>query len=203
MATTVGEAFDLFIKDSVNLDSGIVFQAKKIRDELLEEIHQFDRDGEFFKLWSEFDVHFGSFSRKTKCRPLDDLDLMIGISAEGNTYNGDSDWDDISMNPSNSSAFQQKCKHEDGTLSSNMVLGKFKERIKEVNDLRSVEVKKNQQAIVVNFKTSDWSFDIVPCFHTKKDSDGRDYYLIPNGSGKWMKTDPIIDRRRVDELEEK
>lgn len=86
MVKTVLESFDEFMSNCVNLDKEVVAAARKSRDNLLENISEFV-DEDFFKLCSDYNVHFGSFARKTKCRELDDIDLMIGISAEGALYN--------------------------------------------------------------------------------------------------------------------
>jgi hypothetical protein len=52
-------------------------------------------------------------------------------------------------------------------------------------------------------RSKEWSFDIVPCYHTVQESDGRSYYLIPNGSGNWQKTDPTIDRDKIKTVNER
>ena len=43
-------------------------------------------------------------------------------------------------------------------------------------------------------------FDIVPCFFTKEDDYNRTYYIIPDGSGNWKKTDPRIDSERITKI---
>jgi len=52
-------------------------------------------------------------------------------------------------------------------------------------------------------KSYDWKFDIVPCFYTAPESDGRQFYLIPNGQGRWKKTNPLIDQENVTTLNQK
>lgn len=59
------------------------------------------------------------------------------------------------------------------------------------------EIRRNGEAIILNLKSKEWSFDIVPCFHTVEESDGRSYYLIPNGNGNWKKTAPDKDKGHV------
>ena len=41
-------------------------------------------------------------------------------------------------------------------------------------------------------------FDIVPCFYTDTG-----FYLIPDGSGNWKKTDPRIDNERITDINQK
>jgi hypothetical protein len=55
--------------------------------------------------------------------------------------------------------------------------------------------KRNGEAATLKLSSYDWNFDIVPCFMTDTN-----YYLIPNGSGHWKKTDPRIDRDRLQRI---
>lgn len=201
MSLSVDDAFKKFLIDVVNLDKNVSDEAKENRTELVS-VLDLEKDDSFFKPYKNFNYFFGSFSRKTKCRPLDDLDIMFGLSTEGNTYIAYS-WNDIRIDPSTESPAQQECKDMYGNLDSNKVLGKIKKKLKEICDLRVNDVIKNGEAITVNYKSKEWSFDIVPCFFTKPESDGRTYYLIPNGTGAWKKTDPRIDNERVKGLVEK
>lgn len=197
MATTVNGAFSEFMKEIVNLDVDVVSSANKSRDNLLDNIGEFDDKEGFFDLYKPFNVHFGSFARKTKCRELDDIDLMIGISANGATYNQDDPWDNVRITASTENQAQRECARTDGTLNSTQVINKFKKKLEKVREYTKSEVNKRGEAVVLNLKSKDWAFDIVPCFHTVVESDGRAYYLIPNGSGNWKKTDPTMDKEHV------
>lgn len=198
MAMTVDEAFKEFMDEVVNLDPDVVTQARKSRDNLLENIDDLNQD-DFFRLHKEFNVGFGSFSRRTKCRELNDIDLMIGIAADGATYSENGSWDNIVMTASRINKTQQECCNEDGTLNSTKVLNKFKAKLRELADYSRSDIHRNGEAVTLDLKSKVWSFDIVPCFHTTKESDGRNYYLIPNANGKWKKTDPTWDARYVDD----
>ena len=197
MATTVNNAFDEFMKDIVNLDSDVVSKARESRDNLLENIAEFDGEDGFFDLYEGYNVHFGSFARKTKCRELDDIDLMIGIAANGATYNSSDPWDDVHITASTTNQAQKDCTREDGTLNSTQVINKFKSKLKHVREYSRSDIHKSGEAVVLNLTSKDWSFDIVPCFHTVTESNGRSYYLIPNGKGNWKKTDPLKDKEHV------
>ena len=197
MATTVNNAFSEFMTDSVNLDKDVVTKARDSRDNLLSNISEFGNSDGFFDLCQNFNVHFGSFSRKTKCRELDDIDLMIGISANGATYNSSDPWDDVHITPSITDSAQRACLNSDGTLNSTKVINKFKNKLVEVREYSRSDIHKSGEAVVLNLTSKVWSFDIVPCFHTVVESNGRSYYLIPNGKGNWKKTDPSKDRDHV------
>lgn len=197
MATTVNNAFDEFMKDIVNLDPKIVSTARVSRDHLLDNIAEFDDKDGFFDLCDSFNVHFGSFARKTKCRELDDIDLMIGIAANDATYNSSDPWNDVKITASTTNCAQKDCTRYDGTLNSTQVSNKFKGKLESVREYSHSEIRRNGEAIILNLKSKDWSFDIVPCFHTVVESNGRDYYLIPNGNGNWKKTAPDKDKEHV------
>lgn len=199
MAKTVDEAFNEFMSTHINLASSVNQQAKNDINGLYFQIEN-QKEKDFFVLYKDINMYFGSFARKTKCQSLNDVDVMLGLSAEGNSYCENS-WDDIIMYPSEASRAQQACKDEYGYLNSNMLLGKVKSLLNNLSDLRSCEIKKNQEAIVFNIKKRDWSFDIVPCFYTQPQPDGRQYYLIPNGEGRWKKTDPRIDKKHMIDLD--
>lgn len=153
MSYTVNTAFDKFIKEVVNLDPTIVSEARSSRDNLLENIKEFDEKNGFFKLYSEKDVHFGSFSRKTKCRELDDIDLMVCISAEGATYNQFNSWNDIKIMASSTSVAQKDCTRDDGTLNSTQVANKFKNELKNVREYARSDVRRNGEAVVLNLRS--------------------------------------------------
>ena len=163
----------------------------------MENIAEFDNEDGFFDLYEGYNVHFGSFARKTKCRELDDIDLMIGIAANGATYNSSDTWDDVHITASTTNQAQKDCTREDGTLNSTQVINKFKSKLKHVREYSRSDIHKSGEAVVLNLTSKDWSFDIVPCFHTVTESDGRSYYLIPNGKGNWKKTDPLKDKEYV------
>lgn len=197
MATTVNNAFSEFMRDTVNLDPDVVSKARSSRDNLLDNIAEFSQEDGFFTLYDGFNEHFGSFARKTKCRELDDIDLMIGISANGATYNNYDPWDNVRMTGDADDAAQADCMRDDGTLNSTQVINKFKKMLEGVREYARSDVNRKGEAVVLNLKSKDWSFDIVPCFRTVTESDGRDYYLIPNGKGNWKKTDPRKDKEHV------
>ena len=199
MARTVEDAFNSFLRDSVNLDPEVVAEARDSRDNLLENIAELGDDPTFFTLHSNFNIQFGSFARGTKLRPLDDIDLMIGLSACGATYCGNM-WNNIQIKPSSSNEVLIDHTNDDGTLNSIRLLNTFKTRLEHLRDYCCSDIRRNQEAIVLNLTSKDWSFDIVPCFFTKPENNGRTYFLIPNGTGNWKKTDPRLDRQYVDDV---
>ena len=83
MATTVNNAFAEFMKEKVNLDQEKNKIARSSRDNLIDNIKGFSGDSDFFVVYTDKILRFGSFERRTKIRPIDDIDLMLCLSGEG------------------------------------------------------------------------------------------------------------------------
>jgi hypothetical protein len=201
MPKTVNGAFDEFLKETVNLDKDETTTARSSRNWLLEQITLFGSDTTFPKLWQEYNIHFGSFARRTKIRPLDDIDLMIGLSAQGATYTKYTDRIEIIVNPETN--LKSFCKNDSNILNSIKVINKFVSKLSGVSQYKNAEIKRNQEAVTLNLKSYDWTFDIVPCFFTSTEIYNRTYYLIPDGKGNWKKTDPRMDRDRTQTINQK
>lgn len=195
MATTVNGAFETFLKDKVNLDKDETNKARSSRDWLIAQIGLFQSDETFPKSYSEKDIHYGSFARRTKIRPLDDIDLMICLSGQGGHYNEYSDRIEITVNPQ--SNLKSYCNDYTDILNSRKVLNKFVTKLANIPQYSNAEIKRNLEAATLNLKSYDWVFDIVPCFFTAPDGLGKTYYLIPDGNGNWKKTDPRIDKEKA------
>jgi len=203
MATSVTAAFDEFLRDKVNLDSNKVSTARSSRKSLIDEIHKLpSKDSSFPDLYSDKDINFGSFERKTKKIPLDDIDMMICLNANGGTYYEYSDRIEITVNP-NTKNLKALCNLSTDTLNSIKVVNKFVSGLSKVPMYKKAEINRRQEAAVLNLTSYDWSYDIVPCFFTNENILGKSYYLIPDGSGNWKKTDPRIDRKRTSDINQK
>lgn len=197
MANTVNNVFAEFMKNIVNLDPNVTSTARKSRDNLIGNINGFSGSDDFFSVYQDKNLKFGSFARRTKIRELDDIDLMICLSAEGTrTYTETADCIYINGNDSDKGNGLLFC----GTnyLNSTKVINRFISKLADLNDYSKAEMHKNQEAATLKMKSYTWNFDIVPCFYAKEN-----FYLIPDGSGNWKKTDPRIDNDRTTELNQK
>lgn len=194
MPTTVTAAFNAFQRDTVNLDPTRTKTARTSRDWLVGKINTFS---DFFPLYTDKHIHFGSFARRTKIRPLDDIDIMIALMGQGCTYSEDA-WGKVTINvPDDCEAYKNYKHTTSNTLNSVRVVNEFVRKLSEIDQYKSATINRNQEAAVLNLKSYDWAFDIVPCFFTTEDGLGRTFYIIPDGSGNWKKTDPRKDRDRV------
>lgn len=197
MPSTVNAAFSAFMKDAVNLTPETTAGARKSRDWLLTQVHRFPtKDDDFPLLYSEKDIAFGSFQRRTKIRELDDVDLIICLSATGGTYL-EFGTAPITITVPDASRLKQYCNAGTNTLNSRKIVNRLVKAVAGVPQYSSAAVNRRGEAAVLKLTSYTWNFDLVPGFFTSPDLYGRTYYLIPDGSGDWKKTDPRIDAERV------
>lgn len=197
MTTYTQVSMRAFIKEHISLDADITKKARNSRDFLYEQLKALpDKAENFPRLYPNKEIYnYGSFSRKTKIRRLDDIDFMLIFSADGATY-GTID-NTIKISVPNSANNLYKLLDDNGHLSSRKVANKIKNNISKVAQYQKAEIRSSQEAVILNLSSYDWSFDIIPAFMTSEEYDGRSYYLIPDGNGHWKKTDPRIDQTRV------
>jgi len=200
MASTVIAAFDEFMRDKINLSSAESDLAKKSRDWLMDRIHEFpNKYSTFPALNNGKDIFFGSFERKTKKRPLDDIDIMVCMDAQTATYTQLGDTVYIETRNENSPLYNLR--HDDNyNINSRRVINKFVSVLTNVAQYDKAGISRRGEAATLNLKTYPWTFDIVPCFHTAVDENGRQFYIIPDGNGNWQRTDPRIDRAKVQRI---
>lgn len=196
MASTVNMAFEEFLEKSVRLDSGQADKARTSRDNLISNLTDFSSDKDFFTLFPDFHLKFGSFARRTKIRPLDDIDLMICISAEGRTYTRDGD--NFYVHGVDSDDSNGLLTVDTNHLNSTKVINRIIKKLDSLNDYSKAEMHKNHEAATLQLKSYIWNFDIVPCWHMDIDK-----FLIPDGSGNWKLTDPRIDGQRIKSINQK
>lgn len=197
MATTVNNAFDTFMKEKVRLDNDRNTVAKSSKSNLVTEIEKFPNDGKFLDYHPDYtSIDFGSFSRKTKIRPLDDIDLMIVLHAQGNWRESFEGGYKIRVRPE-ASKQMELCNPGTDVLNSIKVVNKFKEYLAKVPSYKKADIKRNQEAVTLELNSYEWVYDIVPCFETALENLDRTFFLIPDGNGNWKPTDPRIDKNRT------
>ncbi|MAZ27103.1 MAG: nucleotidyltransferase [Cytophagaceae bacterium] len=197
MATTVNNAFSTFMKDIIRLDSNRNDLAKKSKNNLVTEIEKFPNDGKFLEYYTDYmSIDYGSFSRKTKIRPLDDIDLMIVLHAQGNWREPIENGYRIRVRPEASKQIAL-CNNGTDVLNSIKVINKFKDYLSNIHSYKKADIKRNQEAVTLELNSYEWVYDIVPCFITASDNFGKTFFLIPDGKGNWKATDPRIDKNRT------
>ncbi len=186
---TVSSSFQAFNSKFVNIDKDRYQTALRSRDNLMDNIQTLADNYNIGLTYPEKNYKFGSFARKTKILPLDDIDLMICFSGKGAHYEIKENLIEIHVDYCNSSLYQYT---QNGILNSRKMIENIKLNLINLKDYRKAEIHRNQEAVTLELKSYDWNFDIVPCFFTVDD-----FYLIPDGQGNWKKTDPRKDQNRI------
>jgi len=199
MGKTVAGALNEFMQNFVNLNPSRMKIAKTSMENLFENISS--PDDVFFDVYVEKNIQFGSFARKTKIQPIDDIDIMICLKADGSTYSDNNGVIEITVNNYNS--VQNNCCFNENQLNSTKVINQFIKKLKTFSDYKKAELHKKGESATLQLASYEWNFDIVPCFFTVPENNGRTYYIIPDGNGYWKKTDPRIDRDIIFDLDKR
>lgn len=197
MPRTLAAAFSRYQSEIVDLPPEDSDGARTSRDYLIEQIISVANGVDDFPALYDGGWHlpFGSFARKTKTQPLDDVDIMpilhgcsgTQIWRTGYTYSVRIYNDQLPL----------WGYADGGFVNSTKVLNKFRSELTEIPNYSSTEINKRGEAVVVNLLSYDWSFDVVPAFAVSDGAEGISHFLIPDGSGQWKKTDPRRDQDRI------
>ncbi|QMT19160.1 nucleotidyltransferase (plasmid) [Planococcus maritimus] len=198
MAKNIYTTLKEFSKNKVDLDPTRLETARSSRDWLVTKIENFENNDVFFPhiYKNENNVQMGSFARRTKIRPLDDIDFLVVFTGNGGHYNNNYNGE-ITISIPETASRLKRLTNDDSTLNSIKLLNKLKSFLSNIPQYSGADIKRNQEAITLKLNSYDWNFDIVPAFITAPDNFERTYYLIPDGNGKWKKTDPRIDAKRA------
>ena len=168
-----------------------IMKVSKAKDVLINNIKSYSSDGDFPQLIETRII--GSYRRKTKINPLNDVDIVLTF---GKGYYKGNNWhiiDDCSY------SFSSIDYDDEQNVSSVRLLNKLKEKLSATYS-RS-EILRNNEVVNVYLSSYDVGFDLIPAFYYRD----VDYFLIPKGSNstKWKKTNPIKDELILDEINNK
>ncbi|MGI0488512.1 hypothetical protein ACN4EK_24135 [Pantanalinema rosaneae CENA516] len=201
MVYTVWSAFNQFRQNTVDLDPNAVKVARSSRDHLFEQIERLAQNNVGFpKLQGSF-LPFGSFARRAKTRPLNDIDLLILL--KGNGLEVQQAWSSLytyRLKLVNSKAPLAFFVDEYGYINSTRILNSFKSNLSLVSSYQKAELKRSMQAVVLNLKSYSWVYDIVPAVPVEGYDGKISYFLIPDGAGNWIRTDPRTDSKNITEV---
>jgi hypothetical protein len=209
MAKTVSGAFAEFRRNCVDLDAGEVSAARRSRDYLQQQIASLTaRYGAFPRLDpnSSPSVASGSFARRTKIRPLDDIDFFVVLERRG-IRQRQSWWDQwrYYLTPKHAEpTVLAELTNKDGHISSTRVLNLLKSALAAAPNYASADIHRNGEAVSLKLSSYPWVFDIVPAVPHVNWWTGRvDWFLMPNGKGDWMRADPRRDAARATEANQR
>lgn len=194
MATTVSAAFSRFSLDTVDLPASVTRSARSRRDYLTGSLSRLAKSDADFSFLTGTVVPYGSFARRTKIQPLDDIDLLMILSDRG-----------IRESVTRTTPITHRVKVEGAKaplapfadeashVNSVLVLNRMKKALGSLHHYKLATVKRNHQALTLSLTSHDWVFDLVPAVPVKTPRGKTKHFLIPNGSGQWMRTDPRKD----------
>ena len=168
MPRTVNACFTQLNTNIVNLDSKVRNIALSSRDNLITSLHTLSDKGLIPPSYPERDMYIGSFARKTKIRPLDDIDLMICFNGQGGHY------EIVQINQiykiiiPDRTTILSELRNEDNSLNSRSLLCLIRDNLSELHDFRMADIHYNKEACTLQLKSYTWNFDIVPCFYTRQ-----------------------------------
>lgn len=198
MAIAVGGAFDSFRRQFIDLDPLLTVRARSSRDFLYEQSSLLTLRDKDYPPVTDY-LAYGSFARRTKIRPIDDIDSLFIL-------NGRDTIAQISL--TNPYSFNLKLNtfncplasfnDGNGMVSSTKILNQLKKSLSTVKQYEKSELKRNQEAVVLNLTSYTWVFDVVPAVPIQDPlTKVILYYLIPNGIGGWIATNPKRDTENV------
>jgi len=167
-------------------------------------------DSGFPRILSYVDNDFigGSFARYTKIWPLDDIDLYFPIDGSQLSYNINGLRAPYTLMTDNPSATQPLIKDQRWLsgpyIASDLVLDGFLQALKISYPSSTIREDKHAVCLRTTIDAASEStvigFDIVPCFALLPDVGKQRIYLIPDGNGGWLRTNPRIDSEICSEL---
>ena len=83
-----------------------------------------------------------------------------------------------------------------GYVNSTKILKRIKSSLSAIPNYSKADIHRNMQAVTLQLKSYVWNFDIVPAVPIG-DGTATIYYLIPDGHGEWIRTDPRIDQANI------
>lgn len=199
MSFTVGGAFQSFRDGCVDLLPMHSRRARSSRNWLSMQLIALNKKDRNFPKLNNQTLHFGSFARKTKIHPLDDIDMMLLLVGTGTRLyrHQESSLDDYWLEIESPFAPLAKFPDSHGFVNSTKILNAIRSKISAISLYEKAEIKRTGEAVTLNLKSYPWIFDIVPAVPIVDEINRVLYYAIPNGRGDWKLTDPRIDQRIV------
>jgi hypothetical protein len=198
-AKTVITAFKYFRTYTVDLPPVVTQKGRSSQTFLVKQIKKLAKLYPNFPQLKGNYIPFGSFSRNVKIYPLNDIDLLILLNGA-----------DITITPTfhrSSTVYTLTLKNPQsplapfadvqGRVNSTKILNRIKTYLPHIPHYQKAATNKRMQAVTFKLKSHPWTFDIVPAVPAYGYGDRITHYLIPDGRGNWMPTNPKIDAKNV------
>ncbi len=206
-AKTVKTAFKKFQTKIVDLERATTKRGLASRSYLFKQIKGLaTKYSDFPKLKGGY-ISFGSFARRTKTRPLDDIDLMALLDGKGirveMSYRQKASGYGVNMTPvchvilTDPLSPLQSFVDDKGFINSIKILNRIKAHLAHIDRYKKAEKNRRMQAVTLKLKTLPWNFDIVPAIPVHDYQNKVTHFLIPDGQGNWIRTNPKIDAKSL------
>lgn len=149
----------------------------------------------------------GSYIRRTKISPIDDLDIIFHLKGMWDTF---CEWNSSNLNKCrlilkdesyNDHILKNYVTIENNKyyISPNKILNKIKATIKERYP-QTTDIAKNWECITTYFPSYDLTIDCMPYTWVSQ----QDYILIPTSGNDlyWKKSNPEMDKEKINELDD-
>ncbi|MEG3909626.1 hypothetical protein QT979_17425 [Microcoleus sp. w2-18bC1] len=204
MPLTVGGAFDQFRRDVVDLDPENTKKARASRDNLFTQIKILAKNNsDFPELKSDTPfINFGSFARRTKIKPLDDIDFLVILNGSKRvaekvslfrTHKLQFIRPSIALMGTRPSMALEQFLDDNDYINSTILLNRIKCHLSSVKNYEKAEIRRRGEVVTLKLNSYSWNYDIVPAIPMLNNYGGTAYFLIPDGKGNWKPTDPRID----------
>ena len=206
-ARSINGAFQTFLSNEISIPKWTRSLASESQIHLREFlVDESKKDITFPRILQSEDCDFigGSFARHTKVKPLDDIDIYFPLDGYNLQVVKDGIIQPIKVISDNVLDNNPILNPEwmvGNYVSSYNIINGFFERLK--RHYPDSVIKLDGQAVSVQFKkgSTDPSgddgigFDIVPCFHLVPHDGSQDYYFIPDGKNGWISSNPRLDTK--------
>ena len=156
MPYTVSSCFEKFRKDVVDLDFEQTKTARGSRDFVLANIARLSNEGVLPNVMGDYCLNFGSFSRRTKIRPLDDIDMMICYDGSCGVYDTIKKNELYHIRFADNHPFFDDLRNDDGrTLNSRKIINQLIGALSGVEKYSKAELHRRGEAASKVFK-SPW-----------------------------------------------
>jgi hypothetical protein len=206
-SSTVKAAFKKFQSKIVDLDRATTEKGRASRDYLFDQVKKIVKNHPDFPPLKGDYIPFGSFARKTKIRPLDDIDLLLLLNGRGIdvefSYRQKASGYGVNMTAvcrvkiTDDRSPLQAFADNKGYVNSIKILNRIKYHLASVPNYQKADKNRRMQAVTLNLKSHPWKFDIVPAIPIQDYQDKVTHFLIPDGYGNWIRTNPKIDAKSL------
>ena len=201
----IDSAFDDLLEKEINISKALRTKASESQNHLRNFLcSEASRDSAFPAILSRADSDFlgGSFARHTKNWPLDDIDVYLPLEGWNLLYLSAGRRLPYTVRSDGPRSFNPLLlpRWMDGIyVSSAKVVSEFARALRRHYPAET-GVSSNRTCVTVRMSHGETQaadglgYDVVPCFSLKPDDPNElEFYLMPDGRGGWMKTNPKLD----------